>query len=125
MMPLELTNPFRKRSPMARIVGAYRWHLGESGKPMDKGEFAAELNLVLAGTGRVITTADIRCWEKDSNLPGDEELEQLIRQAAPQTWQYHFAQDMKAAKYPWIYGPASEIGKRILGRGTPLTVGTE
>jgi len=121
MMPLDLHDPIKKRSPVARLVGAYRWYLGSLDAPMSPSLFAAELSLPLADAGRVISPAHIRCWEKDFTIPHDESLDDLTRCVEPDSWQWHFAQDIKAAKYPWRYAPSSEIGFRILGRNKHLS----
>ena len=120
-MPLDLSDPIKKLSTISRIVSAYRWYLGTPEKPMRPKKFAAKLSLPLTDIGRILSPAHIRCWEKDFTIPHDEELDELIRCADPGSWQRHFAQDMKAAKYPWKYAPKSEIGMRILGRDKPLT----
>ena len=120
MIPLDLPDHSDKRSPIARLVGAYRWSMGSQASPMSPRLFASELSLPLAGTKWAISPAQIRCWEKDFTIPHDDVLDGLTHYAEPDSWQWHFAQDIKAAKYPWRYAPSSEIGFRILERDKPL-----
>ena len=119
-MPIRLTNPMSKPNPISRIIGEYRWNLGLLGAPLTHRDFMAELNLSLATIKRVISPESIRCWEKGLTVPSDEDLNALTTCANPSSWQWHFAQDLKAAKYPWIHAPTCEIGIRILGREKPL-----
>ena len=100
--------------PIQQIVHEYRKDLGEDGKPMAYRPFAEQLSEPLAVMQRKISHASVQNWETERYEPNDDDLHLLVICAKPHTWQWHFACDLRAAKYPTIYQPVGEIGKRIL-----------
>lgn len=101
-------------NPIQEIVKAYRRNQG-NGKPQSMRAFAAELSTPLAALQMKITYGSIQHWEAGKYEPNDESLHALVMFAHPQSWQWNFANDLKAAKYPGVHQPTGEIGKRILG----------
>jgi hypothetical protein len=115
---MKITPPGRTRStrsPVARLTGAYRWYLTLGQTPLTYKEFAWELSRPLKQIGQAFTPATIQAWEKVGAYPSDEVLEILLSHALDYSWQYQFAQDMRAAIHPSTHQPASPLGKRILG----------
>lgn len=96
------------------IVKAYRESMG-NGKPLPLRDFAAELSKPLAPLRMSITYGSVQHWEAGRYEPDDDRLHALTMFASPQSWQWHFANDLKAAKYPTVHWPTGEIGKQILG----------
>lgn len=96
-----------------KIVSEYR-KLRGNGKPMPYRQFALELSKPLAVMQREISYASVQHWETGKHEPNDDDLHLLVICAKPHTWQWRFASDLRAAKYPTVYQPTGEIGKRIL-----------
>jgi len=95
------------------IVKSYRAQLG-NGKPMPLRQFARELSKPLAPLQKTITYSAVNYWENGKREPSGETLHALMLYAQPNSWVWHFANDLKAAKWPGVFPPTGEIGKRIL-----------
>ena len=101
-------------NPIQEIVKAYRIAQG-NGKPLPLREFAEQLSAPLQAIKRSFTYGSIQHWEAGRHAPDDDKIHLLILIAPEHTWQCQFASDVRAAKYPTVYQPVGEIGKRILG----------
>ena len=100
-------------TPIQKIVREYRIQQG-NGKTLSLREFAHELSRPLEAIRMSITYGSIQNWESGKYKPDDDRIHALIIFAAPNSWQWHFANDLKAAKYPRVHWPTGEIGKRLL-----------
>lgn len=104
-------------TPLQEIVNLYRKQQGSADKPLPYREFSEQLSAPLANLKRRISHASIHNWETGQTIPNDDDLHALVMFAKPQSWQWHFANDLKAAKYLEIHWPTGEIGKQVLRVG--------
>jgi hypothetical protein len=121
MPPANPHRPKRNADPIPKIVRAYRLHLSGDENPVPYKPFANQLSQPLEILNRVIAASTILAWECSEYPPSDVDLHALTMFARPNTWQWNFAQDIKAAKYPGIHPPTGVIGKRILSGVVPPT----
>lgn len=101
-------------TPIQKIVSEYRKAQG-NGNALPYRKFSEQLSKPLALLKRSISYASVQNWESGKYEPNDDDLHALVMFAHPTSWQWHFANDLKAAKYPTVHRPTGEIGKRILG----------
>lgn len=94
-------------APIPYIIHAYRLDLGVEGKPLSTRAFATRLNKLTRQHRKTISHQSISNWERGITQPNDAWLYILLLMAVPGTWQHRFALDIRAARYPDLYDPAS------------------
>lgn len=99
---------------LGSIVHEYRRAQGNNHKVLSLRGFASRLCKPVEILRLSISYETIRAWEGGTSVPKDEFLHALTIFTEPQSWQWKFAQDCKAAIYPSIHEPVGEIGKRVL-----------
>ena len=102
-------------NPIPEIIHQYRVKISKNGMPLSFQRFAVELSQPLHIISRDISPSTISNWEHDKSPPNDTDLHALRLFAKPFSWQWLFASDLNAAKYPGIHYPNGPIGKKVLG----------
>lgn len=110
--PPKRTRPPKR--PAARLTSAYRWYLTLGKAPISHQVFARKLSHPLKPLGISLSHDTTRAWEIGNAYPSGEVLEALLAHAPKHSWQWQFAQDMRAVLNPEIHEPASPLGRRIL-----------
>lgn len=99
---------------VCKVVLGYRKAQGSGEKPLPLRDFARELSAPLIPLQLGVTFQAVSKWEKGKAIPKSEFLHVLTVMAAPFSWQWQFAQDLKAAIFPEVHEPVGEVGKRVL-----------
>ena len=110
------TDPtLQARRAVADIVYAYRYLVGERGRPISLREFAEQYSEILAPFDESISHQTVKNWEDRVHLPRVSFIV-LAEMASPPDWRRDFSKDMLAALRPRLYKPVTEIGRAAMER---------